>query len=297
MRFLVFGAGAVGSYYGGRLAAAGHHVTLVGRPDHVRAIRDRGLLIDSVLTGQTRIPLLAAESADNAGEIDVVLVAVKTPALEEAAQSLGRSLGPATRVLTLQNGVDSHEVLGRVLGQGRVFPSVAYVSVRVPEPGTVTHSGRGEIVLAEAVRDLAPIFSAAGIPATVAPDIAGALWAKMTFIAATSALSMIGDCNFGKLAESPDIQNVIRGAVEEIVAATRAHGIALPMAEPFEQVMAAVRSMASGISSMCQDRRANRRIEVEALNGVIVRMGAQKGIPTPVNATILAIAKLVGRTA
>ena len=179
MHVLVLGAGAVGSYFGGRLAERDHAVTFVGRQSHIEAIRRQGLLIDSVATGKTRIRVQAFESLDPVPQADLILMTVKSYDTEAAARLLQSWIrGTSAVVLSLQNGVDNHETASRILGAVRVYPAVIYVAARLAEPGVVIHLGRGEVTLPEEVGGFRSSFMDAGIPAKVTDNIAGMLWAN-----------------------------------------------------------------------------------------------------------------------
>lgn len=293
MKVLVIGAGAVGSYYGGRLAQAGHDVTLVGRRDHVEAIQANRLIIDSKITGRNPVRVYAAETLDGVAAPDVVLLTVKSYDTEEAAKSLRGTLGPASVVLSLQNGIDNHEIAERVLGAERVFPTVIYVGVRISRPGVVEHVSRGEITLPSKLASLAGVFEKAGIVAKTSDNILGMVWNKLLLNASCNALGMISGASFGALAATPAAREVIRGAVEEVVSVGIANGIRWPVENPVEQVLKTAESLGPGLSSMLQDYRAGKRIEIEALNGIIVRMGKAAGIPTPYNSTLYATGKLM----
>lgn len=292
MKVLVIGAGAVGSYYGGRLADAGHDVTLVGRRDHVEAIRAHGLVIDSNISGQHVIRVKAVESVTSVNSPDLVLLTVKSYDTEDAAKSL-LPLLPSATVLTLQNGIDNHEIAGRLLGEHRVFPTVIYVGVRLTRPGVVEHVSRGEIMLPVSLASLADVFNAAGVPAKTTDNILGMVWNKLLLNASCNALGMISGASFGALAASPAARDVIRGAVDEVVRIGVAKGIRWPTENPVEQVFKTAESLGLGLSSMLQDYRAGKRIEIDALNGVIIRMGKAAGIPTPYNSTLYAAARLM----
>lgn len=293
MKVLVIGAGAVGSYYGGRLADAGHDVTLVGRRLHIDAIRKNGLVIDSTISGQHVIRVKAVESIEPGESPDIVLLTVKSYDTEDAANSLRSIVGPATNVLSLQNGIDNHEIAARVLGAHRVFPTVIYVGVRITRPGVVEHISRGEITLPVEIAPLVDVFNAAGVPAKTSENILGMVWNKLLLNASCNALGMISGASFGALAANPAAREVIRGAVDEVVRVGLAKGIRLPGENPVEQVLKTAESLGLGLSSMLQDYRAAKPIEIEALNGVIVRMGKEAGIPTPYNSTLYAAGKLM----
>jgi 2-dehydropantoate 2-reductase len=293
MRVLVLGAGAVGSYYGGRLAQSGHEVVFIGRPRHVQAIRERGLILDSTKTGRHVISIEAAEAVFPTKPFDLVLLCVKSYDTESAATSLRETLGPGTVVLCLQNGIDNHEIAGRILGAHRVYPTVVYVGVRIPEAGVVEHVGRGEIILPESLSTLVPVFEKAGIPATTTDNIVGMVWNKLLLNASCNVLGMISGASFGELSQQPEAREVIRGSVEEILRLAEARGIRIPGESHGEQVLKTAEGLGPGLSSMLQDYRAGKRIEIDAINGVVVNMGKQFGIPTPFNMTLFAAGKLM----
>jgi 2-dehydropantoate 2-reductase len=293
MKVLVVGAGAVGSYYGGRLALAGHDVVFVGRKRHIEAIQSNGLTIDSKLTGKHNVRVTASETVFASKPPDVVLLTVKSYDTEEAARSLRELIAPQTVVLCLQNGIDNHEIAGSILGDNRVHAAVIYVGARIPEAGTIEHVSRGEIILPAELSALGPVFEEAGIPAKTTDNILGMVWSKLLLNASCNALGMICGVSFGALAASPDMRDVIGGAVDEVVRIAEAKGIRIPGENYATQVLQTAEGLGVGLSSMLQDYRAGKRIEIEALNGVVVRLGKELGIPTPYNSTFYALGKLL----
>jgi len=293
MKVLVVGAGAVGSYYGGRLAQAGHDVTFIGRKGHIDAIQNQGLTIDSKITGKHNVKVTAAEQLFATKPPDLVLLCVKSLDTLEAAQSLREFISPQTVVLCLQNGIDNHEIAGRILGPSRVHPTVIYVGVRISQPGTVEHVSRGEINFPIQLSALTPTFEQAGIAARSTDNILGMVWGKLLLNASCNALGMICGVSFGELAASPEMREVISGAVQEVVQIAELKGIRIPGENYPSQVLKTAEGLGVGLSSMLQDFRAGKRIEIEALNGVVVRLGKELGVPTPFNATFYATAKLL----
>jgi 2-dehydropantoate 2-reductase len=293
MKVLVVGAGAVGSYYGGRLALAGHDVTLIGRKPHMDAIRQNGLTIDSTVTGKHNVRVHTAEAPFASKPPDLVLLCVKSYDTEGAARSLRELIAPQTVVLCLQNGIDNHEVAASVLGANRVHPTVIYVGVRIPVAGTIEHVSRGEIILPEVLSALCPFFESAGIPARTTDNILGMVWSKLLLNASCNAVGMICAVSFGEMAADPDMRQVISGAVDEVVRIAEAKKIRIPGENHSAQVLNICESLGVGLSSMLQDYRGGKRIEIEALNGVVVRMGRELAIPTPYNSTFYAIAKMM----
>jgi 2-dehydropantoate 2-reductase len=293
MKVLVLGAGAVGSYYGGRLALAGHDLTFIGRQRHVEAIQAHGLTIDSKLTGKHNVRVQAAEQLFASKPPDLVLLCVKSYDTEDAARSLREFIAPQTVVLCVQNGIDNHEIAGRILGTGRVHASVVYVGVRIPQAGTVEHVSRGEITVPIEISALTPVFEEAGIPARTTDNILGMVWSKLLLNASCNALGMICGVSFGELAAMPEMRDVIGGAVNEVVRIAEAKGIRIPGEDYPAQVLKTCEGLSVGLSSMLQDYRAGKRIEIEALNGVVVRLGKELNIPTPYNAMLYATGKLL----
>ena len=293
MKVLVVGAGAVGSYYGGRLALAGHDVVFIGRKRHIEAIQSNGLTIDSKLTGKHNVRVTAAETVFASKPPDLVLLTVKSYDTEEAARSLRELIAPQTVVLCLQNGIDNHEIAGSVLGKHRVHAAVIYVGARISEAGTIEHVSRGEIILPDELSALIPVFEQAGIPAKTTDNILGMVWSKLLLNASCNALGMICGVSFGALAASPEMREVISGAVNEVVSIAEAKGIRIPGENYAKQVLETAEGLGVGLSSMLQDYRAGKRIEIEALNGVVVRLGKELGIPTPHNSTFYALGKLL----
>jgi 2-dehydropantoate 2-reductase len=295
VKVLVVGAGAVGSYFGGRLALAGHDLVLIGRQRHVEAIRANGLTIDSKITGKHNAHLTASETLFASKPADLVLLCVKSYDTEAAAISLRDFVAPQTVVLCLQNGIDNHEIAGRVLGRSRVHPTVIYVGVRISEPGVVEHVARGEITLPVELSAVAAVFERAGILTKTTDNILGLVWNKLLLNASCNALGMICAVSFGKLVESTEMREVIGAAVDEVVRIAEAKGIRIPGENHSAQVIKTCESLGGGLSSMLQDYRGGKRIEIEALNGVVVRLGKELGIPTPYNSTFYATAKLMSR--
>ena len=295
MKIAVLGAGAVGSYYGGRLAEAGHDVTLVGRRSHVAAIRADGLTIDSKVSGTSTSHPEASETLLPESDPELVLLTVKAFDTAGAARSVNESNTRPKAVLSLQNGVDNHAAAAEVLEGVDVYPTVVYVAVGVTAPGVVTHQARGEIVLPEELGWLVSVFEGASIPASTTDNIIGMLWNKLLLNASLNALSMITDTSFGQLASNPDGRQVVRSAVEEVVAVAKSMGIDVGVSDPVATVLKTAESLGAGKSSMWQDHRAGKKIEIDALNGVVVRAGQRHGVPAPVNATLHAAARLMAR--
>lgn len=292
MKIAIMGAGAVGSYYGGMLARAGHDVVLIGRPQHVDAIRRQGLLMDTQ-TFREYVTVAASSDASAVRGAEIVLCCVKSPDTLAAARVMAPHLAADARLLSLQNGVDNAERLQAELPQ-RVAPAAVYVATEMAGPGHVRHHGRGELVLGPATLTDTQIdrFVAAGIPIVVSDNVAGALWAKLVLNCAWNALSAITQTPYGTLWQNPDVQATMRDAVAECLAVAAAEGVALPD-DAWAAIVRIAETMPGQFSSTAQDIARRKRSEIDHLNGYVVRKGEAHGIPTPVNRTLQTLVKVL----
>jgi 2-dehydropantoate 2-reductase len=297
MKIAVMGAGAVGCYYGGMLARAGHPVTLIGRPAHIEAIRRDGLLLDT-RSFKVHVPMEASTEASAVQGAGLVLFCVKSTDTERTAAELKPHLNPDAIVLTLQNGVDNAERLGALLPQ-EVAPAVVYVATEMAGPGHVRHHGRGELVIAPSSRsaEIAGMFTQAGMPTQVSDHVIGALWMKLILNCAYNALSAIAQLPYGRVVQGEGVEGVMRDVVEECLAVAQARGVSVP-GDAWQAVAGLVQTMPTQYSSTAQDLARGKRTEIDHLNGYVVRQGASLGVPTPVNRTLHALVRLIeGRAA
>jgi len=286
------GAGAVGCYYGGMLARAGHAVTLIGRPRHVEAMRRDGLLMETQAF-RAHIPLEASTEASAVKGASLVLFCVKSTDTERAAAQIAPHLQPDALVLSLQNGVDNIERLQAALRQ-EVRPAVVYVATEMAGPGHVKHHGGGELVIPPTGGgdELIGMFSEAGVPVRISDNVAGALWLKLILNCTYNALSAITQMPYARLVQGEGIEAVMRDAVEECLAVARAEDVTVP-GDVWEAVQRIHRTMPSQLSSTAQDLARGRRTEIDHLNGYVVRKGEALGIATPVNRVLHALVKLL----
>jgi len=286
------GAGAVGCYYGGLLARAGHAVTLIGRPQHVEAIRRDGLLLET-RSFTEHVAVAASADAATVQGAQLVLFCVKSTDTESAADAIGPHLLPDALVLTLQNGVDNAGRLQARLSQ-KVAPTVVYVATEMAGPGHLRHHGRGELVIAPtaASAQIAGIFAQAGIPTEVSDNVTGALWMKLILNCAYNALSAIARLPYGRVVQGHGVESVMRDVVHECLAVARADGVVLP-GDAWQAVAGLVQTMPAQYSSTAQDLARGKRSEIDHLNGYVMRRGEALGVPTPVNRVLHALVKLI----
>lgn len=291
--FAVMGAGAVGCYFGALLARAGHTVTLIGRSDHVQAIRAHGLRLQTA-THDSQVQLQASTEAQAVAGADVVLLCVKSTDTETAALQIRPHLAPGALVLTLQNGVDNDERTRAVLGPAHpVAAAVVYVATAMAGPGHVRHFGRGELVIgpSPASARVAHALCAAGITTEVSDNVRGALWAKLVINCAYNALSAIVQQPYGWLVRHSGTTEVIDDLVAECLAVAHADGVHIP-----GDIHAAVRGIAQTMpeqrSSTAQDLARGKPSEIGHLNGYVVQRGAALGVATPVNRALLVLVQM-----
>ncbi len=303
-RIAVMGAGAVGSYFGGMLARAGGRVTLIARPAHAEAIRRGGLLIDSV-SFQEHVSVEATTDPSSVRDAEFVLFCVKTLDTEEAARAIAPHLAPGAIVVSLQNGVDNVARIRAATGVN-ALPAVVYVAAALPEPGHVKHSGRGDLIVGELpgsapasssgparAERVAQLFTAAGVPCRVSPNIEGDLWTKFIMNCAGNPVTAIAQTSYGLAARQMQSRELMRKVIEEIVVIARASGVRLPEADLVETGLKLAETLGAATSSTAQDLARGKRTEIDSLNGYIVRRGAELGIATPVNSTLYALVKLM----
>jgi 2-dehydropantoate 2-reductase len=294
MQIAVMGAGAVGCYYGGMLARAGHEVTLIARTHHAKAINANGLLLETQSFSQ-RVRVAASTDASAVRGAQWVLFSVKSTDTESAGRALAPHLAEGAVVLSLQNGVDNAERLQAVVGHP-VVAAVVYVATEMAGPGHVRHHGRGELVIAPAPASahIAATLGAAGVPVQVSDNVAGALWAKLVLNCAYNALSAITRLPHGAIMTSPGlaVPQVMQDIVRECRLVAQASGIALP-ADTEEAVLRLADTMPAQMSSTAQDLARGNPSEIDHLNGFIVRRGEALGIATPVNRLLHTLVRLL----
>lgn len=297
MKTAVMGAGAVGCYYGGMLARAGREVVLIGRPQHVEAIRRDGLLMDTQ-TFREHVPVGTSIDAGGVRGAQLLLCCVKSTDTANAAAEMAQYLAPDAIVLSLQNGYDNAARLQALLGRA-VYPAVVYVATEMAGPGHLKHHGRGELVIGpfERSAEVVALFAAAGVPVQISDNVAGALWAKLIINCVYNGLSAITRMPYGHIVQGEGVPAMMEDIVAECLAVAQADGVEVP-----GDIRAAVAgiavSMATQISSTAHDVARGRKSEIDHINGYVLRRGEALGIATPVNRALHALVRLIeARTA
>lgn len=301
MRIAIVGSGAVGGYYGAKLARQGHEVVFLARGGHLRAIRERGLLVWSPL-GDFLVRAPAEADATKVGVVDLVLLGVKTYDNEGALAMLPPLLGASTAVVTLQNGVDSAERIAAVVGEERVLGGATYIATALRAPGIIEQTGTyRRIVFGEwfgdrttvsaRVQRLHAIFEAADIQSEPHADVRPPVWEKFIYLAPLAGFTAAMRRPAGDVWSDPLTRARFMDAVREVDAVARASGIAVS-----EQIIDRVTKYMDAVppgmrSSLLIDLAAGKKLEVEALQGEVVRRGEALGVPTPIMSTLYAVLK------
>jgi 2-dehydropantoate 2-reductase len=302
MRFAIFGSGAVGGYYGARLARAGHDVVFIARGAHLDAIRQHGLEIRSPSLGDFTVHAPAESDAAAVGPVDVVILAVKAYDNDRALPAIQPMLGADTSVLTLQNGVDSAMELAAAVGEDRVIGGTTYIATALAAPGVIEQTGThrrivlGEVFgslprLSDRVRALQQALAGADIQAEAVEDGRIPIWEKFTFLVSLAGFTGAARLPIGRLRDDEFCRAQFLEGCREVERLARAEGV--PVApDTIERIGTYIDGIPGSMrSSLLIDLSAGKRIEVEALQGAVVRRAARLGVPVPITSTLYAALK------
>lgn len=297
--FAIMGSGGVGGYFGARLAQAGYPVTFIARGAHLQAIRDNGLTIEGP-EDALHVAAAATDSPADIGPVDFVLFCVKLWDTEAAAQACKPLIGPDTAVVSLQNGVDSEDMLAMVLGEHHVMGGVAEIAASITGPGLIHklspfHVIRfGELDGRPSARGdrLERCLADAGVQTFYSQDISADIWKKFIFLVGLSALTALTRTPIGPIRQDPDTRALFQQVMEETFTVARAKGVALPD-DTIPQRMAFVDKLPPDMrASMAIDLSQGRRLELPWLSGAVARLGAETGVETPANGFVATALKL-----
>jgi 2-dehydropantoate 2-reductase len=302
MRFAILGSGAVGGYYGASLARAGHDVTFIARGAHLAAIRERGLEVRSPLLGDFVVRSPAEEHTARVGQADVVILAVKAYDNVTALPLIAPMLGPDTSILTLQNGVDSVNDLAARYGEARVIGGTTYIATALAAPGVIEQTGThrrvvlGEVfgvlpLMSDRVRRIRDALSEAEVEVEAVEDGRTPIWEKFIFLATIAGFTGAARLPTGAIRDDPVIRAQFLDGCREIERLARAEGVpvAVDIIDRIREYLAKL--PATMRSSLLIDLSQGKRIEVEALQGSVVRRAERAGVPVPIIATLYAVLK------
>ena len=302
MRFAIMGSGAVGGYYGARLARAGHEVTFVARGAHLAAIRAHGLRVRSPALGDFVVHARAEEDPSRVGQVDVVIFAVKAYDNDRAIPATLPLLGPSSCVLTLQNGVDSASELAAAAAEERVLGGTTYIATALAEPGVIEQTGVhrriifGEVFgvlprMSERVRAIEAAFAGADIQGQAVEDGRIPIWEKFIFLVALAGFTGASRLPIGPIWQDPWCRAQLLEGSREVERLARASGVTVA-ADVVDRIPSYIAAIPGTMrSSLLIDLSQGKRIEVEALQGAVVRRAAAAGVAVPIMSTLYALLK------
>ena len=288
MRIAIMGAGGVGGCLGGLLGKAGNDVWLIVRGEHLEAIRANGLKLIRPDT-EFVVQVNATDNPAEVGPVDLVLFTVKTYQNRHVITTLKPLMGHETSVITLQNGVESHEQLGAVLGPSNILPGAYWASSHILSPGVIGEDvpaqiSFGEIDDTDSLRspDIRKVFRDAGIETEISLDPLRVLWEKFIVLSALAGITSAAQTRPKELLKYPDARAMFCNAMEESLAVGLAKGINLPD-NLVQDSLKYIESLPDFQNSMHGDYEAGRATELESLSGAVIRLGKQIGVKTPIH--------------
>ena len=290
MKILIMGTGGVGGYYGGLLAQQGNEVTFISRGAHLYAIRHEGLKVKSVHGDFTVFPAIATEDPTKVEPVDLILFCVKTYNTDEAAEAIRPAMGAQTVVLSLQNGIDAAERIGKLVGEEHVIGGATWLSSAVEAPGVIRQISQfrrialGELNggRSERIQSIYEVLNQTGIAVEISDDIQKVLWTKLVFITAVSSIGSLTRLPMGDYRSIPETRALLSSIMQEVESVARARGVNLDP-DVVEKWLEFIDNSAPHIKpSMQLDVESGHRTELESMIGVVGRKGRQLGIPTPV---------------
>jgi 2-dehydropantoate 2-reductase len=299
MRMAVMAAGAVGGYFGARMTAAGHDVAFIARGAHLEAIRRDGLRLESQLGNLNLDRVNVTDEPGQVGPVDVVLFAVKLWDTEVAGEAARPLVGPDTRVITLQNGVDSVERLVPILGENAVIGGSTHVVTKIAQPGVIRHTGTlakircGRLdgwpdpLLARYVDE----FKRANVDITLADNMRLDLWKKFVLLSANAGATATSRQPLGVIRADPDMRAFFYQLMNETMAVGRATGVNFPPEFPAELDRLVAAFAPETKASMANDLEAGNRLELDWISGKVAALGHKYDVPTPGHAAVYAILK------
>lgn len=294
MHIVVFGAGSVGGYFGGRLALAGENVTFIARGEHLQAMHRNGLQVESI-KGDFAISIVkATDDPSQVNDVDAILVCVKSWHVTKAGKAIIPMMGRDTFVVPLENGVEAPSQLAEILGREHVLGGLCRITCHIASPGHIRHTGIEPYVafgeldkrLSTRAQKLQQAFEGAGVLVEIPEDINVAMWQKYLFISTVSGIGAITRVPIGEFRSHPETRQMVERALQDCYAVAVAQGVLLPP-ESVANTLAYIDTLPhETIASMHRDIMDGRPSELDSQIGAIVQMGQTFNIPTPLHTFI-----------
>ena len=299
-RIYVLGAGAVGCYFGGMLARAGHELTFIARPQRVEALNASGLEMDCKAFNET-IQVKASSDLSTLKDADLVLLSVKSLDTERTLADIKSVLPSKSVLLSLQNGVANIDIASKVIANP-VYAAVVYVAAGMIGQNTMKHHGRGELLVGnlgtasladKSLQDICKLFEGAGVPCSIAPQIKRDMWLKFLVNCSFNAISGISQISYGEMVKSPYIVKLIEEITKEFLTIAALEDVEISLSEALAANDSIATTMVTQVSSTAQDLAKGKMTEMDFLNGYIVALGKRYGVPTPYNESVHALVKMM----
>ncbi|MCU1349214.1 MAG: 2-dehydropantoate 2-reductase [Acidobacteria bacterium] len=290
IRIAVIGAGGVGGYFGGKLAAAGIDTTFIVRGATLEALRTRGLRVESIGGDFTVDPVQATDDPSTVGPVDAILLAVKAWQIPEAAAAARPMVGPDTIAVPLENGMEAPEQIAAALGREHAFGGLCGIVSFIVEPGHIRHTAfdplivLGELDNARSPRAerLRAALEGAGIKADIPIDIHRSMWTKFLFIAPMSGIGALTRVPIGVWRSQSETRELVTRAVEEVLAVANARGVTLDP-DAIAATLARYDNLPpQSTSSLQRDVMEGKPSELDAQLGAVARLGRAAGVATPI---------------
>ena len=295
MKIAVIGAGAMGSLFGALLAESGEDVRLYDIwEEHVKAINEKGLDIE--LNGRTRsVSVNATTDKRQIWKTDLAIIFVKSTQTGDAARTASELMGNNGFVLTLQNGMGNADIIGEVIGPGRIIAGTTSHGATMLGPGSIRHAGTGPTVIGmwsgiqkAGIQKIADAFNKAGIITETVDDVRNVIWAKLLVNVGINAITALTGIKNGRILDLAATKELSRAAVKEAMEVARAQGVKVAD-NTVEHVFQVAEATSANRSSMGQDVDKKRQTEISTINGAVVKEAQKLGINVPVNQTLTAL--------
>ncbi|MFH1248201.1 MAG: 2-dehydropantoate 2-reductase [Candidatus Omnitrophota bacterium] len=300
MRVAILGAGSLGCLLAGFLSKTKEELWLLDK-DCFRAnqLNNSGIRIEGV-SGNWQAKVKATSDIKQVPPCELIIICVKAYDTKQAVPSIRPLLVQNTRVLSLQNGIGSLEIISEIVGEERVIGGATELGATLIETGLVRHCGEGETIIGRIdgkipveLRSIRELFQSAGLNVRVSRDIRSLLWSKLLINVGINALTAITGLPNGKLLEFEGTRRILRNAVAEATRVAKRKRIKLIYDDPLAKVEAVCEATANNLSSMLQDVLSQKRTEVDFINSVVVRLAQEMAIPTPVNTLLLDLVRTI----
>jgi len=307
MKIVIVGPGAMGCLFGGFLSLSGQEVWFLDKSlERAGVLQKKGILIEGI-SGRHQIKIKIAAQPNDIGVAELVIVCVKSYDTSGVVQSLLNIVGEKTIVFTLQNGLGNVEIISRCAEQSKILAGVTSEGATLLDTGRIKHAGRGTTVLGwiqpgnsssdfdrdSMLKCIVDALSKAGFEIKTANNIEDFIWNKLVVNAGINALTAITRLNNGRLVEFESARNIMHKAVKEALAVASAKGISLTFTDAIAGVEEVCRATAGNVSSMLQDVLRNKRTEIEAINGAVIREAEKLKLAVPVNTVLTELVKTI----